>query len=114
VAAFRQDTSSATAFLIVWSEDYRTDAGGYQVAAKWGADNVRATVEKAEVVEVPSAVRTELIYAGHAKPPLKVTWLTVKVDVPEGRKGPLRLNLGYGSAPSGANGTVVVPFDPSS
>jgi hypothetical protein len=59
-------------------------------------------------------VRRELIYAGYAKPPDKVAWLTLRLDAPTAGKRPLVLRLTYGDGANAPTSTVSLPPNPTS
>jgi hypothetical protein len=111
VAAIGEEATATTVNLIVWSTDHVPDANRYRITAECGDQRPVATVVKAEAVDVPSPVRSELIYAGYAKPPVRVVWLTLELKPPVGAKRPLILRVQYDGA---TKSTIVVPFDPTS
>lgn len=110
LAAIKEEADRTTLSLLAWSPDYPADAGRYRVSAECDSKTIPGKVVRADAIDVPAPVRHELIYAGYAKPPATVVWLTVTLGAPTAGMRPLTVVLSRGDRP---NDTIHVRLEPS-
>ena len=93
--------------LIVWDPSFGTFESSYNVSVTVGGHVVDAPVTAARRVDVPEAVKKELMYEGVVRPPREVVWLTASVSSFD--QVPVEIRIKHANGDQAGTSTILLP-----